>query len=66
MKRMVGSLPKGKRIVLTEFDDNALTVSRLVVGRSWQDDTGKPVVEVRRPNERSIYTRLPADFIVEV
>lgn len=66
MKAQIGSLNSGQKIVHTEFSEDSLTVSRLIVGKKKQDKSGRPVVEVKRPKGKRAYTYLSADTLVEV
>ena len=66
MKVQIGNLNTGQRILYTEIEDDAITISRLVVGKKKQDKSGRPVVEIKRPLGKRAYTYVSTDTLVEV
>jgi len=66
MIAQIGSLNAGRKILYTEIDGDTLTVSRLVVGRQKQDQSGRPVVELKKPMGKRTFKYVSADTIVGV
>ena len=66
MKVQVGTLSPGSRVTVTFKEDDYVTVGRYVVGKQVQDKSGHPLIEVRRPHEKSVYDYLEADTVVDV